>query len=254
MADGDESKALLEKMLQELYATAAAGTSTTGDSYLVAADKQYLGRITDNIYDTESILNTYGPYGSAYSTTSIFNAYSPYGSQYGAYSLNNPYCQSPPQLILRGKFVGNVSANAYVQNRISNEDFLAALKHDLRSLLRGEVPRGGGAKRDGVYIQAQDGQFLGRLNPNRYDQQSIFNKFGPYGNKFSNTSIFNKFSNYGGQFSQLSPYNRLSRTPPQILNSGMFVAHLTVNAMMTPRVDPSEVFDWAEKNVQRRLA
>ncbi len=255
MADSDETKELLEKMLQALYAKSAAEQSAeaTGDSYLIAADKQYLGRITENVYDQQSILNTYGPFGSLYSSTSIFNEYSQYGGQYGVFSLNNPYCQSPPQLFLRGRFVGNVSANQYVPNRISNKAFLAALKHDIRALLRGEMPKDGGIKREGIYLQAQDGQFLGNLNPNRFDQDSISNKFSPYGNKFSQTSIFNKFSTYGGQFSQLSPFNRISNTPPRILDGGKFVAYLTVNTMKTPRVDPNEVMEWAERNVRKRF-
>src|SRR5690349_10987836 len=143
MAD-DDAKALLEKMVAELYAQAASGQRAPAaalESWLVAADGQYLGKITDNAYDTKSITNEYGPFGSAYSNTSIFNGYSPYGSEYGQYSVNNPYCTQPPKLYLNGRLSGVVSANEYVPNRIPTKAFLLALKNNIRSLLGGQIPR-----------------------------------------------------------------------------------------------------------------
>ena len=41
------------------------------------------------------------------------------------------------------------------------------------------------------YLIGQDGQLLGKLT-NKYDRDSIYNKYGPYGGKYSTTSIFNK--------------------------------------------------------------
>ena len=89
MSKDDQTKELLEKMLADLYAKQASVGTSYGDSYLVAQDGQFLGKITDNQYDSDSILNEYGPYGSQYSNTSIFNEYSPYGSPYGQFSINN---------------------------------------------------------------------------------------------------------------------------------------------------------------------
>jgi hypothetical protein len=250
----DKTKEVLEQILAQLYSEQAKESTVATGSYLVAQDGQSLGKITSNRYDTESILNPYGPYGSQYSPTSIFNPYSPYGSQYGAYSINNPYCTVPPKLYINGKLLGYVTANQYIQNRITPEGFLHTLKNDLSSLLSGRVIESEPAARRSKgqsFIEAADGTFLGKLNPNQFDPESIFNQFGRYGNRFSQTSIFNRFSNYGNQFSNLSPYNKFTQTPPKLFVKGKFVGFLTVNTFLSPRIDPEELLNWAQENVPR---
>lgn len=252
MASTDKTKEVLEQILAELYADQAKNAKPQNGSYLVAEDGQFLGKITDNPFDTDSILNQYSPYGSPYSSTSIFNPYSPYGSEYGAFSINNPYCGSPPKLFINGKIIGHVTTNRYLHDRIAPEAFIFALKNDLPALLTGKIVESetrARQQRGGSFIEAADGAFLGKLNPNRLDGDSIFNQFGPYGNQFSQLSMFNKFSNYGNQFSKLSPFNSFTITPPTLYVKGHFAAYLTVNSTVTPRVDPDEIFRWAEKNV-----
>jgi len=254
MSSSDKTKELLEQMLAKLYTEQAQETRGYDTSYLIAQDGQFLGKITDDTYDTDSILNQYGPYGSQYSTTSIFNPYSQYGSVYGAYSINNPYTNTPPKLFISGTLIGYVTTNPYIQNRVAPEAFLYSLNNNLQTLLSGHVIESETQARqlDGEsFIEAQDGMFLGKLDPNKFDSDSIFNKFGPYGSKFSQTSIFNKFSDYGSQFSQLSPFNKFSQTPPNLFVNGQFIAFLTVNKYLTPRVDPENLLEWAETNVNR---
>jgi len=65
---------------------------------IIAADGQYLGRLSANPYDPDSTSNPYGRYGSRYSPTSINNPYSQYGSPYSPISPNNPYATKPPIL------------------------------------------------------------------------------------------------------------------------------------------------------------
>ena len=65
---------------------------------IIAADGQYLGRLSANPYDPDSVSNSYGRYGSPYSPTSINNPYSQYGSPYSPISPNNPYATKPPIL------------------------------------------------------------------------------------------------------------------------------------------------------------
>jgi hypothetical protein len=72
------------------YATAAPK--------IIAADGQYLGRLSANPYDPDSISNSYGKYGSPYSPTSINNPYSVYGSPYSPMSPKNPYATQAPVL------------------------------------------------------------------------------------------------------------------------------------------------------------
>jgi len=50
-------------------------------------------------------------------------------------------------------------------------------------------------------IYAPDGTYLGNLNSNRYDPNSISNPYGRYGSKFSPDSVNNKFGRYGNPFS-----------------------------------------------------
>jgi hypothetical protein len=255
MSSSDKTKELLEQVLSQLYAEQAQGKKASNGSYLIAQDNQFLGRIIDNVYDNESILNEYGPYGSQYSNTSIFNQYSPYGSEYGMYSINNPYCTTPPQLFINGKFRGHISVNQFVPNRIPTEAFLYTLRNNLQALLSGNIIESESHARQlnyESYIVAGDGTFLGKLNPNRFDTESIFNRFGPYGNKFSQLSIFNKFSPYGGnQFSPLSPYNSFSTNPPKLYVRGKFIAYLTTNQSLNPRLHPDKLLEWAEANVSK---
>jgi hypothetical protein len=72
------------------YATAAPK--------IIAADGQYLGRLSANPYDPDSVSNPYGQYGSPYSPTSINNPYSQYGSRFSPMSPNNPYATEAPVL------------------------------------------------------------------------------------------------------------------------------------------------------------
>lgn len=250
----DSTKELLEQILAQIHSEQASEATTASGSYLIAQDGQLLGKINANRYDQESIINEYGPFGSKYSNTSIFNNYSPYGSQYGAYSINNPYCSVPPKLFVNGVFRCYVSANQYVNPRISPESFLYTLEKNLGAATRGEFYENEGEarqQRGDSFIQAQDGMFLGKLTPNTFDSESIFNKFGSYGNKFSQTTFLNKYSPYGQQFSHLSAYNSMANSPPQIFVKGRFWGYLTKNTRLTPRVDPDDIFSWASANVSR---
>ena len=81
--------------------------------YLYSNDgKTYLGKLTTNKYDSESIFNEYGTYGSKYSTKSIFNEYGTYGSKYNTQSAFNPYTTTPP-IIVDSNFnkIGYLTAN-----------------------------------------------------------------------------------------------------------------------------------------------
>lgn len=250
----DSTKDVLEQILAQLYAEQAESATVNNGSYLIAEDGQLLGKLNNNQYDQESILNQYGPFGSEYSNTSIFNNYSPYGSEYGAYSISNPYCSTPPKLYINGSFHAYVSSNQYVSPRISPEAFFYSLKNDPSSAAMGHFVENEAEARQQSgesFIQAQDGIFLGKLTPNKFDSESIFNKYGPYGNKFSQTTFLNKFSPYGQQFSQFSAYNSLANSPPCIYLKGKFVGYLTKNNMLSPRVDPDDIFDWASSNVSK---
>jgi len=62
---------------------------------------EYLGNLSSNQYDPNSVSNPYGRYGSEYSPDSINNPYSAHGSPYSPTSVRNPYASSPPVIIRR---------------------------------------------------------------------------------------------------------------------------------------------------------
>lgn len=99
------------------------------------------------------------------------------------------------------------------------------------------------------FIFANDGQFLGKLSLNRFDNESISNVFGPYGSKYSSTSINNIFSIYGSRYSSLSPNNPYTSTPPRIFLRGSFWGLLTVNRFIYGnKLNPLELNRWMQTN------
>jgi len=66
----------------------------------------------------------------------------------------------------------------------------------------------------GGRIYGQDGTYLGRLNANRYDPESVANPYGRYGSAYSATSINNPYGAYGSAYSSQSARNPYTSTPP----------------------------------------
>jgi len=62
---------------------------------------QYLGNLSANEYDANSVSNKFGRYGSEYSLDSIKNPYSQWGSPYSNTSVNNKFATQPPIIINR---------------------------------------------------------------------------------------------------------------------------------------------------------
>jgi len=78
----------------------------------------YLGCLNCNKFDSKSIWNAYGSYGSKYSIYSIWNEYGLYGGEYSMYSPFNKYTGTPPILVdSRGNFYGYLTANLYQSQR-----------------------------------------------------------------------------------------------------------------------------------------
>lgn len=82
----------------------------------------YLGCLNCNKYESSSIWNQYGEYGSKYSSESIWNKYGEYGGQYSDNSPFSKYASSPPVLVdAEGNFYGYFTANKYYSKRTSNK-------------------------------------------------------------------------------------------------------------------------------------
>lgn len=96
----------------------------------------------------------------------------------------------------------------------------------------------------GSQLRTPSGIFLGEVNRNKFDANSLVNPYGLYGNRFAAESIFNKFSQYGSPYGSESPYNKFSTTPPMFVKNGESLGYLTVNQYLTPRLDPDEFIRW----------
>lgn len=82
--------------------------------------KTYLGKLTSDIYDSDSVFNTYGTYGSEYSTDSIWNEYGTYGSMYSSKSAFNDYASEPPLILdADGNIVGYLTTNKNIKGGVS---------------------------------------------------------------------------------------------------------------------------------------
>ncbi len=78
----------------------------------------YLGCINCNKFDSKSIWNAYGNYGSIYSSTSIWNEYGSYGGSYSQYSPFNNYTSTPPIIVdNNGGFYGYLTSNQYMSQK-----------------------------------------------------------------------------------------------------------------------------------------
>lgn len=81
----------------------------------------FIGNYNTNQYDSNSVTNSYGQYGSPYNSDSINNPYGQYGSPYSYKSATNPYATDAPKLYdQNGNYRGKLSANRYDPESISN--------------------------------------------------------------------------------------------------------------------------------------
>lgn len=95
----------------------------------------------------------------------------------------------------------------------------------------------------GSRVVASNGVHLGDISVDRNSPTSLKNVYG-MGSKYNPNSIFNKYGSYGNKFNALSPFNEYTRTPPRIEREGSFVAFLTKNKFVSPRVDTDQFIDW----------
>ena len=88
------------------------------ESFLLANDGLYLGRLSLNTSTPDSISNNENIYGSHFSSISFKNRYSIYGSPSSSLSPYNPNTLTPPVIYLRGEQIGCLSKNVNLTNRV----------------------------------------------------------------------------------------------------------------------------------------
>jgi len=80
--------------------------------------KTFLGCLNCGRYDSSSVWNPYGQFGSPYNSESIWNRYGTWGSPYNPASPWNKYSLSAPVVVDNdGNFYGYFSANPYINKR-----------------------------------------------------------------------------------------------------------------------------------------
>lgn len=81
----------------------------------------YIGNYNTNQYDSNSVNNSFGKYGSQYSSDSVNNPYGQYGSKFSSNSATNPYATDTPKLYdQNGNYRGKLSSNKYDPESVSN--------------------------------------------------------------------------------------------------------------------------------------
>ncbi len=79
----------------------------------------------------------------------------------------------------------------------------------------------GGEKRD---------EYLGCLNCDDSDNNSIWNEYGTYGSSYNSKSIWNTYGTYGDKYNANSPWNAYGSNPPVVVDKdGGFYGYFTVN-------------------------
>ena len=106
----------------------ATGCDSLLNTHIFGADGKYLGRVSNNRYQTDSIANQYGDFGSSYSDASIFNKFGIYGSSTSDLSAFNNFASRPPLLYLStGQAVAYVTTNQSKMPRIDSSILIGCI-------------------------------------------------------------------------------------------------------------------------------
>ncbi|MDR2235257.1 MAG: hypothetical protein LBE92_03960 [Chryseobacterium sp.] len=89
-----------------------------------------------------------------------------------------------------------------------------------------------------LYGGADQNQYLGCLDCDDFDKNSVWNTFGDYGSPLSSKSIWNSYGNYGSSSSIFSPWSKYASYPPAIVDQdGNFYGFLSLNTYKADKSD-----------------
>ena len=78
--------------------------------------RTFLGCLNCSEFDTNSVHNKFGDYGSKFSDKSIFNKFGDFGSPYSPYSACNSFADDPPVVVDNaGDYHGRLTLNRTLQ-------------------------------------------------------------------------------------------------------------------------------------------
>lgn len=91
---------------------------------VIADDGTFLGVISQDKDDTNSICNPYGNYGSKISLNSIFNPVGEYGNKFSHLSPFNELTDTPPKIIKDNLVLGYLTLNKFIKNRVDTNELI----------------------------------------------------------------------------------------------------------------------------------
>ncbi len=95
---------------------------------IVAEDGTFLGKITTNSVDPQSIANDVGRYGGSISSTSIFNEIGRYGGEIAPMSPFNTITSTPPRIFKGNRFIAYLTVNTTKNPRVDPRALIGWLK------------------------------------------------------------------------------------------------------------------------------
>jgi len=90
----------------------------------------------------------------------------------------------------------------------------------------------------GAAIVGYDDTFLGFINRDANDSDSVGNGWGRFGSPLSPYSIWNPDGRWGSRYAPDSPWNPYAAQPPRVFDGDEFRGYLTTNTNLHPRIDP----------------
>jgi len=121
--------------------------------------------------------------------------------------------------LFKDNYLGRLSKNKYAPDSTSNKYGVYGSRFSPKSIKNPFSIPGSAAQSEYSFgsnspqLRGEDGTFLGRVNKNRYNADSISNPYGRYGSKYSPDSINNPYGKYG------SPYSPYSATNPYAIEA-----------------------------------
>jgi hypothetical protein len=91
---------------------------------------------------------------------------------------------------------------------------------------------------DGATIVTEEGKYLGRV-ANKYNSDSIFNRYGTYGSRYSSESVWNDYGSFGSKYSNTSARSQYASSPPLLIKDRQIIGRLTTNQYLSGAINPT---------------
>lgn len=106
---------------------------------IIAQDGTFLGVITEDAYQQQSIFYKYGPYGSEDRMASIWNKYSTYGAKTSDLSPFSKRATKPPRVMKNGDCIGYLTISPTCTQRIHPRVLVLFLTEKSKAIYRTRI-------------------------------------------------------------------------------------------------------------------